>query len=155
MKITAIFKIILKLNILGILVFLLSSCQSVIRFSGNSSSSSVKMSHSSNSKNDDNALPPGTVIKGYASYYGDEFDGRRTANGDIFSQRKFTAAHKSLPFGTKVKVTNLNNGLSVIVIINDRGPFVQGRVIDLSKAAAEKIDMLSSGVVPVEIVVIE
>lgn len=155
MKITSLFKIILKLNILGILVLLLFSCQSVIRFSDNSTSSSARILNSVNSKNDDNALPSGVVIKGYASYYGDEFDGRKTANGDIFSQSKFTAAHKSFPFGTKVKVTNLNNGLSVVVIINDRGPFVRGRVIDLSKAAALIIDMVNSGVVPVEIVVIE
>lgn len=155
MKITLLYKkYFILISVLFIVIFV-SSCQSVIRFSDNSSSSSFKELSFNNSQNNENALSPGAIIKGYASYYGDEFDGRKTANGDIFSQSKYTAAHKSLPFGTKVKVTNLNNGLSVIVVINDRGPFVRGRVIDLSKAAALKIDMLTSGVVPVEIEIIE
>jgi len=89
-----------------------------------------------------------------ASYYSYEFGGRKTANGEIFDPRKMTAAHPSLPFGTKVKVTNKANGLSVVVRINDRGPFVKGRSIDLSYAAAEKIRMLEKGVADVEIVVL-
>ncbi len=88
---------------------------------------------------------------GKASYYADKFAGRRTANGQVFSQHKRTAAHKTLPFGTKVKVINLTNGKSVKVRINDRGPFVQGRIIDLSKKAARKINMVNAGVVNVEI----
>lgn len=88
---------------------------------------------------------------GYASYYGDEFNGRKTANGEIFRQSNLTAAHKKLAFGTKVKVTNLSNNKSVTVRINDRGPFVAGRIIDLSKSAAKKIDMVGAGVVKVKI----
>src|SRR4249919_962127 len=72
---------------------------------------------------------------GKASYYSDKFDGRKTASGAVFSQHKLTAAHKTLPFGTKVKVTNLSNGKTVKVRINDRGPFVEGRILDLSKKA--------------------
>ena len=83
---------------------------------------------------------------GKASYYADKFNGRKTANGEIFRNRKKTAAHKTLPFGTKVKVTNLRNGRSVKVRINDRGPFVAGRQIDLSKKAARKIGMIQEGV---------
>ena len=83
---------------------------------------------------------------GKASYYADKFNGRRTANGDKFRNSKRTAAHKTLPFGTKVKVTNLRNGRSVKVRINDRGPFVAGRVIDLSKKAARRIGMVDEGV---------
>lgn len=88
---------------------------------------------------------------GIASYYGGKFVGRKTANGEIFDNTKLTAAHKTLPFGTKVKVINLSNGNVVVVRINDRGPFVAGRIIDLSEAAAKKIDMLQKGVQKVRI----
>lgn len=88
---------------------------------------------------------------GKASYYADKFQGRRTASGDIFRQRRMTAAHKTLPFGTKVKVTNLSNGRTIKVRINDRGPFVAGRIIDLSKKAARKLGMLNAGVANVQI----
>ncbi len=82
------------------------------------------------------------VEEGIASWYGPKFHGRRTASGEIFDMYKLTAAHPWLPFGTVVRVTNLENGLSVVVRINDRGPFVKGRIIDLSYAAAKKIRML-------------
>ena len=82
---------------------------------------------------------------GIASYYGRRFHGRRTANGERFNMRAMTAAHKTLPFGTKVRVTNPRNGRSVVVRINDRGPFIRGRTIDLSRAAAQKIGMISRG----------
>ncbi|WP_109695953.1 septal ring lytic transglycosylase RlpA family protein [Chitinophaga deserti] len=88
---------------------------------------------------------------GKASFYADKFQGRKTANGETFRQGKMTAAHKTLPFGTKVKVTNLDNGKTVKVRINDRGPFVAGRIIDLSKKAAKKIGMVNSGVANVKI----
>lgn len=87
----------------------------------------------------------------YASYYGEAFNGRPTANGEIFDMNAYTAAHKTLPFGTLVEVTNLENGRKVIVRINDRGPFVGNREIDVSKAAAIALDMLSSGVVRVRL----
>lgn len=99
-----------------------------------------------------NACSPKIHEKGSASFYADSFQGKRTANGERFNQKKKSAAHKTLPFGTKVKVTNLKNGKSVKVRINDRGPFVAGRIIDLSKRAAQKIDMKKDGVVSVEIV---
>ena len=88
---------------------------------------------------------------GKASYYADKFDCRKTANGEIFDQSKITAAHKTLPFGTSVTVKNLSNGKTVKVRINDRGPFVAGRIIDLSKKAAKKIDLINAGVANVEI----
>ncbi|WP_421921252.1 septal ring lytic transglycosylase RlpA family protein [Marinifilum sp.] len=88
---------------------------------------------------------------GKASFYSKYFEGRKTASGEIFRQNKFTAAHKSLPFGTWVKVINMRNKCSVIVCINDRGPFVKGRIIDLSKSAARKIGNLNEGVFQVEI----
>ena len=88
---------------------------------------------------------------GKASYYADKFHGRTTANGEKFNMHDITAAHKTLPFGTKVKVTNLKNNKSVVVRINDRGPYAKGRIIDLSKAAAKKIDMIADGVANVRI----
>lgn len=83
--------------------------------------------------------------RGIASYYGKKFHGRRTANGERFDMRAMTAAHKTLPFGTMVRVTNPSNGRSVIVRINDRGPYAHGRTIDLSRAAAEQIGIISRG----------
>lgn len=97
------------------------------------------------------ACSPKMHEKGFASFYADSFQGKQTASGEKFNQNKRTAAHKTLPFGTKVKVTNLKNGKSVKVRVNDRGPFVAGRIIDLSKGAARKIDMKKDGVVSVEI----
>jgi len=88
---------------------------------------------------------------GYASWYGGKFQGRQTASGEIFDTNKLTAAHKTLPFGTVVEVTNLDNGKSIEVRINDRGPFVEGRIIDLSRAAATKIGMMSTGIAPVKV----
>ena len=92
---------------------------------------------------------------GKASYYGREAHGKPTASGEKFNMHALTAAHKTLPFDTKVRVTNRANNRSVVVRINDRGPFVAGRIIDLSYAAAKKIDMLTAGVADVEIVVIK
>jgi rare lipoprotein A len=89
--------------------------------------------------------------RGMASWYGPGFHGRKTASGERFNQNALTAAHRSLPFGTKVRVTNVNNGRSVIVRINDRGPFHGNRIIDLSKGAARAIGVMSSGVAPVRI----
>ena len=74
-----------------------------------------------------------------ASWYGNQFHGRKTASGEIFNQWAMTAAHKTLPFGTRVKVTHLKTGNSIVVRINDRGPFIRGRVIDLSRGAAQKL----------------
>jgi rare lipoprotein A len=84
------------------------------------------------------------------SFYGERFRGKRTASGERFNPDALTAAHRSLPFGTRVKVTNPRNGLSVIVRVNDRGPFVRGRVADLSKAAARSIGLLWRGVARVK-----
>lgn len=83
---------------------------------------------------------------GIASYYSDYFVGRTTANGEIFAQTKLTAAHKTLPFNTIVTVTNLDNCKTVTVRINDRGPFIEGRIIDLTKAAADSLSMLEKGI---------
>ena len=91
---------------------------------------------------------------GKASFYAMKYQSRKTANGERFDQSAKTAAHKKLPFGTKVKVTNVENGKSVIVRINDRGPFVKGRIIDLSRSAFTSIGNTSAGVIDVKIKVI-
>ena len=89
------------------------------------------------------------VVQGAASWYGPGFYGRTTANGERFSKGTLTAAHRTLPFGTKVRVTNLSNGRSVVVRINDRGPFKYHRVIDLAHGAASQLQMMQAGEVPV------
>jgi rare lipoprotein A len=100
-------------------------------------------------------FPGGNIQKGLASWYGPEFHGKLTSNKEIYNMHDLTAAHPTLPFGTYVKVTNLDNGKSVVVRINDRGPFVKGRIIDLSYAAAIKLGMSGAGVVPVMIEVLK
>jgi rare lipoprotein A len=92
---------------------------------------------------------------GIASYYADAYHGRTTASGETFDMYELTAAHRTLPFGTRVRVTNLDNGRSVTVRINDRGPFIDGRVIDLSLAAAQRLDMVEAGIVPVKLEVVD
>ncbi len=89
--------------------------------------------------------------RGMASWYGPGFNGRRSANGERFNQNALTAAHRSLPFGTKVRVTNVRTGRSVVVRITDRGPHIRGRIIDLSAAAARIVGVMQSGVAPVQI----
>jgi len=96
--------------------------------------------------------PPET---GIASFYGQKYHGRQTANGEIFDMNDLTAAHPRLAFGTRVKVTHLANNLSVTVRINDRGPFVKGRVIDLSQAAARELQMIQTGLAEVKIEIVE
>ncbi len=86
---------------------------------------------------------------GIASWYGPGFDGNRTANGEIYDMNGVSAAHKTLPFGTIVRVVDLETSRSIVVRINDRGPFVEGRIIDLSKGAAEKLGIIERGITPV------
>ncbi|MBD2155953.1 septal ring lytic transglycosylase RlpA family protein [Leptolyngbya sp. FACHB-16] len=95
------------------------------------------------------------VQDGVASWYGPGFNGNRSASGEVFNQNALTAAHRSLPFGTRVRVTNMRNGRSVIVRINDRGPFSGRRLIDLSRAAASEIGMVSTGTAQVRLEVLQ
>ena len=111
----------------------------------------------------DNALARPDVVKqkfttpesGIASYYGEKYHGRQTASGEVFNMHELSAAHPKLAFGTRVKVTHLANNRSVTVRINDRGPFVNGRVIDLSRAAANELQMVKSGLAEVKIEIVE
>ncbi len=86
---------------------------------------------------------------GIASWYGPGFDGNVTANGEVYDMNGISAAHKTLPFGTVVRVVDFDTGRSIVVRINDRGPFIEGRIIDLSKGAAEKLGMVERGIIPV------
>ena len=92
---------------------------------------------------------------GQGSYYADKFAGRPTASGAPYRPGQLTAAHNTLPFGTKLKVTNTRNGHSVKVVVNDRGPHVKGRIVDVSKRAARKLGLLDAGVVPVQLKVLK
>ena len=92
---------------------------------------------------------------GIASYYSDAFHGRKTASGELYHKDKLTAAHKTLPFGTLIRVTRLDNKTSVVVKVNDRGPYIKGRIVDISKAAAIKLDLIRDGKARVKIEVIE
>ena len=93
---------------------------------------------------------PRSIETGKASYYGGRWIGRLTANGEHYHAGDLTAAHKHLPFNTMVKVTNLRNGKSVIVRINNRGPYAKGRILDLSVVAAKKLEMVGDGIIPVK-----
>ena len=102
-----------------------------------------------------NSTPvPGDVQEGYASYYHDSLHGNLTANGEVYDRNALTAAHRTLPFGTEVRVTNLANGKSILLRINDRGPFVDGRIIDVSRRAAELLEFIDDGVVEVRLEVV-
>lgn len=138
---------------LTIFLVLMTGCSSSVRFS----SADFEYPKGYEYKTDTEARKSyeGATFRGKASFYADQFHGRTTASGETFDMNKLSAAHRSLPFGTVVRVTNLWNNRSVTVRINDRGPFKEGRIIDLSKAAAHEIGMNKAGVVDVELVVLE
>lgn len=139
-------------NILLFIVMILISfaCSPAVRFTEKTGTTEINTG-----TNEPTTAVAGQTFRGIASYYADKFHGRKTSSGELFDMNGFTAAHRTLPFGTEVKVTNLKNGKSVIVKINDRGPFKEERIIDLSRAAAESIDMLDDGTAEVEIKVLE
>lgn len=100
-------------------------------------------------------MPTSSWIIGQASWYGPGFDGKLTASGEVFDQDKLTAAHKTLPLGSRARVTNLNNEKTVEVEINDRGPYIDGRIIDLSRGAARKLDMIRQGTTRVQVEILD
>ncbi|WP_462320466.1 septal ring lytic transglycosylase RlpA family protein [Halochromatium sp.] len=97
------------------------------------------------------AAQPGQVLTGIASYYHDSLHGNKTASGKIYNKHKLSAAHKTLPLGTRVRVTDPSSGRSVVLEVNDRGPFVKGRIIDLSRRAATELGMLKKGLAKVKV----
>ncbi|MBE0566293.1 MAG: septal ring lytic transglycosylase RlpA family protein [Krumholzibacteria bacterium] len=95
------------------------------------------------------------VQTGLASYYASRYHGRPTASGEIYDENALTAAHRNLPFGTRIRVTRLDDGRAVTLRVNDRGPFVAGRVVDVSRRAARELDFVAAGLVPVRLQVLE
>ncbi len=141
--------------ILAFSLFFLEGCAPAVRIpSGNNDKPQVE----NREEEDHTASFDLTVVSsftGNATYYSDKFQNQKTASGETYKKNKFTAAHRDLPFNTLVKVTNLKNGLSVVVKINDRGPFGNNREIDLSYIAAKSIGMINDGVVQVKIDVLQ
>jgi rare lipoprotein A len=135
-----------NLLLLFCLPIFLSNCTSLERFTDRSSSANSSKT---------GTAPIGMKFKGWASYYSNDFHNRKTASGDIYDKNKLTAAHRDLPFGTKLRVRNLKNQRSVIVVVNDRGPFVACRMLDLSYRAAQEIDMIKDGIAEVEIEILQ
>ncbi len=123
------------------------STSSSSKSSGSKSTSSSTSSSSTSGGSSSSSKSTGKVEKGQASYYADKFHGKATASGEKYDKTKLTGAHRTLAFGTVVRVTNTANGKSVDVRINDRGPFKAGRVVDVSRAAAEKLGMIQAGVI--------
>lgn len=134
-------------NIVLVTLFVLTACSTTASVRRDLEKPSPRRQHDQN-------VRMGDVIYGEASYYGAEFDGNKTASGEIFDMNALTAAHLELPFGTLCRVTNLMNSKEVIVRINDRGPFVRNRVIDLSYGAAKELDAIASGIIEVKIEVL-
>jgi len=131
-------------NSIGIITVstLLVGCVASPRFT------SERFSHETNE-------PSSFAEEGVASYYAEEFNGRQTSNGETYDMNEMTAAHQTLPFNTRVRVTNIENGKSVIVRINDRGPFKDDRIIDLSLAAAKSLELIGTGTAKVRLEVVE
>jgi rare lipoprotein A len=131
-----------------------AGCGSSRRFSEQQSDPS-RPSQSYESQNEKFSGKPLLTLEGTASYYAHDFHGRKTSNGETYDMHAFTAAHRTFPFGTKIRVTNLENKKTVIVRVNDRGPFKEGRLIDLSLGAAKKIDLVLNGTGHVKLEVLE
>ena len=137
------------------LILFFVGCTSSVRYSrasmGSSTSKSKSSAHKKTNSNSKKNSSKKHEVLGTASYYGPGFQGKPTASGEKFNMNAMTAAHKTLAFNTKVRVYNLDNGKSVVVKINDRGPYAKNRIIDLSKGAAKKLGMLQTGTANVKL----
>lgn len=140
--------------IIAAIVFIFSNCSTTSHSASNRGKQAIRPSSKSVKKK---PAPPGKYkskkheLQGIASYYGSKFHQKKTASGERFDMYSLTAAHRTLPFNTRIKVTNMENKKSVIVRINDRGPFKKGRVVDLSYKAAKKIGLIKKGTAKVQI----
>lgn len=145
------------LSVLMSLVLL--GCSSTPRFAERDEQKSTKGQQQSDKSNEQRTHSATEkvllTVEGIASYYADDFHGKQTSNGETFDMNAFTAAHRTFPFGTKIRVTNLANNKSVIVRVNDRGPFKEGRIMDLSLKAAKIIDLIRTGTGRVRLEVLE
>ncbi|MCX6150545.1 MAG: septal ring lytic transglycosylase RlpA family protein [Ignavibacteriales bacterium] len=138
-------------NIILLFGFLFISCSSSTRFSNEKSEWQSK--HQLHKRSD--FITPSKTTTGTASYYGKKFNGKKTASGEMYNMFDLSASHKTYPLGTKVRITNLKNYKSIVLIINDRMPARNNRMIDLSYGAAKELDMLKSGLAEVKIEVLE
>ena len=137
--------------------FLLVSCASTPRFTerGEQQSGEHRSTAQTEQPIQHNSGKILLTLEGIASYYANDFNGKQTSNGETFDMNALTAAHRTFPFGTKVRVTNLENNKIVVVRVNDRGPFKEGRMMDLSMAAAKEIDLIRTGTARVRLEVLE
>ncbi len=147
------------------MLLLLAGCSSSPRFATRSTPPASRTDGTQgNAKSDEPKssqplrTPSGKVLltlDGVASYYADDYNGKQTSNGEVYDMNDLTAAHRTFPFGTKVRVTNLENKKNVVVRVNDRGPFKEGRIIDLSLEAAKELDLMRMGTAKVRLEVLE
>ncbi len=146
-----------KIIILIIFSFYFIACSSVPRFTSNNDHKGNERINEPKNESNGSSMRTNSLqtYYGTASYYAEKYNGIPTASGEIYNMNDLTAASNDLPFGTIVRVTNLDNMRSVVVRINDRGPFAKGRIIDLSKKAAEKLDMILTGTANVKIEVLK
>ena len=135
-----------------ILILSLYACTASPRYTSGTASKKNKTAKKFTKKSKDDKK---TIYKGVSSYYGPKFHGNLTANGEVYDMYGVTAAHKTLPFNTVARVTNLDNNKSLILRINDRGPYIDGRILDCSYGAAKKLGFLKEGTANVEIRIIE
>ena len=145
-----------KINYIILICFLLG-CSSAPRYSaGNTiSTKNINSSKGSKTKSKKRNIKHRKIIKGVSSFYAEDFHGKLTANGEVYDMYGLTAAHKTLPLNTICRVTNLENNKSLILRINDRGPYVKGRILDCSYGAAKKLDFVTQGTTDVKIEIIE
>jgi rare lipoprotein A len=150
-----------RLAVAAAACMVLIGCSVSPRFATREESAGSGEGKTPESKKPEESRPPAATgrilltLEGVASYYAEDFHGKLTSNGETYDMNGLTAAHRTFPFGTKVRVTNLENGKSVIVRINDRGPFKEGRIIDLSRGAAEQIDLIPTGTTRVKLEVLQ
>ena len=141
--------------ILLLLFINLIACSNSPRYRTGSAKTTVRKSNSPTPLKTKSKVTHRKIMKGVSSFYADDFHGKLTANGEIYDMYGLTAAHKTLPLNTIVRVTNLSNNKSLILRINDRGPYVKGRILDCSYGAAKKLDFISQGTTDVKVEVIE
>ena len=138
-----------------LLVFIFHSCSPAPRYNSSSVKNKKPITKKISKKNTSKFNKDKIVYEGVASYYGPNFHGKLTANGEVYDMYGVTAAHKEIPFNTVARVTNLDNGKSLILRINDRGPYIDGRILDCSYGAAKKLDFINNGTANVKIEIIE
>ncbi|MBN1620680.1 septal ring lytic transglycosylase RlpA family protein [candidate division WOR-3 bacterium] len=147
---TSLLQIFFLLSLCGCATVMFNSATTRVKRTGESRGT-VETVRSDTSSSQTDISSPDNSLTGYGTYYGEAFHGKRTANGETFNMYALTAAHRTLPFGTLVRVVNLENSKSVVVRINDRGPVDESIIIDLSYEAARRIDLLSKGMVRIEV----